>query len=90
MNSIKRLLGIIWAALGPLTIGGFVMRALQEIGEKPTRRKLHFLDNYHYHFYAYCAWVYDIWLLLVKRRLRPFGRISSVCLNSIGEVGCYT
>ena len=31
MNSIKRLLGIIWAALGPLTIGGFVMRALQEI-----------------------------------------------------------
>ncbi|MBK9458251.1 MAG: hypothetical protein KA783_12545 [Chitinophagales bacterium] len=37
MNSIKRLLGIIWAALGPLTIGGFVMRALQEIGEKPTQ-----------------------------------------------------
>ena len=37
MNTIKRILGIIWAALLPLTIFFFFLRSMQEICEKPTQ-----------------------------------------------------
>ncbi len=37
MESLKRILGIVWLLMGPGAIGLLTWRAAEEIGEKPTQ-----------------------------------------------------
>jgi len=74
MNTIKKILGVVWIILAPTLVVLMFSQAFKKIGEATAgiMRTNTILQHYFNHFYSYFHWSNYFRILCCKRRIRAF------------------